>query len=189
MCSVFDELWEEYDSWYDRNTNVFLKELKLVKRNVPTISRGLEVGVGSGRFAEKLGLVGIDISENMLRVAKKRGVEVVRGDALRLPFRKVFDFVLFAFTICFLDKPVEALREAGRVLVDDGVIAVCFVPEGRLAEEYRRKDSPFYREARFYTVERVKDMLTSAGFEVEKVDYEDLKYGRDIALVVGVKRF
>ena len=182
---VFDELWEEYDSWYDRNREIFERELELVRRNIPASAFGLEVGVGSGRFAKELGFIGIDISENMLKAARRRGVEVVRGDALKLPFKRVFDVVLFAFTICFLDRPVEALKEARRVLVDGGIAVVCFVPEGRLAEEYRRRDSPFYREARFYTVEEVREMLHSAGFKTLREDYLDLKYGKDVALVAG----
>ncbi len=192
MVSVFDELWREYDSWYDRNRDIFLKEIDLIKRNIgdfiPGKSRGLEVGAGSGRFAEKFRLIGIDISEKMLKLARSRGVEVIRGDALNLPFKSgTFDLVLLAFTICFLDDPARALKEVRRVLVRRGLVLLCFVPEGELAEEYRKKDSPFYREAKFYSVEEIENMLISSGFTVDGVDYEDLKYGKDVALVRALK--
>jgi len=192
MVSVFDELWREYDSWYDRNRDIFLKEIDLIKRNIgdfiPGKSRGLEVGAGSGRFAEKFRLIGIDISEKMLKLARSRGVEVIRGDALNLPFKSgTFDLVLLAFTICFLDDPARALKEVRRVLVRRGQVLLCFVPEGELAEEYRKKDSPFYREAKFYSVEEIENMLISSGFTVDGVDYEDLKYGKDVALVRALK--
>ncbi len=181
FMNPFDVLWKEYDSWYDRNREFYLKELELLKRNLPE-GFGLEVGVGTGRFA--LVDVGIDVSLNMLKVARKRGVEVVLADALKLPFKRVFDFVLFAFTICFLEKPEKAIQEAGRVLKDGGRILLLFVT-GKLAEEYRKKKSPFYTNARFYSVDDVCRMLV--GFEVERVDYADLKYGKDVALVKAIK--
>ncbi len=185
-ANVFDERWMEYDAWYDKHREAFLKELELIKRNLPE-GTGLEVGVGTGRFAKNLdGVVaGVDVSSNMLKLAKKRGVEVILADALSLPFKRVFDFVLFAFTICFVENPLEALREAGRVLKPGGKVIACFVPEGRLAEEYRKKNSPFYRNARFYSVEEISELLKKAGFTVEKVDFIDLRYGRDVALVIG----
>ena len=176
----------EYDAWYDRHKEAFLKELELIKRNLPE-GTGLEVGVGTGRFAKNLEnvVVGVDVSSNMLRLAKKRGVEVILADASNLPFKRVFDFVLFAFTICFVENPLEALREACRVLKPGGKVIACFVPKGRLAEEYRKKNSPFYRNARFYSVEEISELLKKAGFIVEKVDFIDLRYGRDVALVTG----
>jgi ubiquinone/menaquinone biosynthesis C-methylase UbiE len=185
MLSVFDERWKEYDEWYDRHRDIFLKELELIERNLPD-GYCLEVGVGTGRFASCLGCIGIDISLNMLKLAKKRGVDVVLADALNLPFRQVFDIVLLAFTLCFLEKPVEALIEASKVLRNNGRILICIV-RGKLIEDYRKKNSPFYRAAKFYSVEDVSRMLERTGFFVEKIDFTDLKYGRDVALIVGRK--
>jgi len=185
-ANVFDERWMEYDAWYDKHRDAFLKELKLIRRNLPA-GAGLEVGVGTGRFAKNLENVvaGVDVSLNMLRLAKKREVEVILSDASNLPFKRVFDFVLFAFTICFVEDPLKALREASKVLKPGGKVVVCFVPEGELVEEYRKKNSPFYRNARFYSIEEISELLKKAGFSVEKVDFTDLKYGRDVALVIG----
>ena len=187
--SAFDNA-EKYDSWYDRNKEIYEKELNLILSNIQDKEkiRGLEVGVGTGRFACKLNAVGLDISMNMLKVAKKRGVEVVLADADYLPFKdEKFDFVLFAFTLCFLKKPFEAISEAKRVLKEKGTILVCFIPEGKLAKEYKSKSSQFYREAKFYKVEEVVEMLENAGFSVKKVEFLYLKYGRDIALVKALR--
>ncbi len=186
--SAFDNA-EKYDSWYDRNKEIYEKELNLILSNIQDKEKiGLEVGVGTGRFACKLKAVGVDISINMLKVAKKRGIEVILADANYLPFKdEKFYFVLFAFTLCFLKKPFEAIKEAKRVLKEKGTILICFVPEGKLAEEYKSKGSPFYREAKFYKVEEVIEVLENAGFSVKKVEFLHLKYGRDIALVKALR--
>ena len=48
----------------------------------------MEIGVGSGRFAQPLGVkIGIDPSRNMLKFAKERGIQVIRGGGENLPFK------------------------------------------------------------------------------------------------------
>ncbi len=185
---IFDEFWERYDSWYDRHKDLFRKELEFIIRNLDDFELGLEIGVGSGRFAKELGIdYGIDISKQLLKLAKKRGVEVLRCDANYLPFKRVFDAVFFIFTLSFLKNPVLALKSAKSVLVKEGRIIVCEIPkESELAEECLKKDSPFYRFARFYTSDEILKMLENTGFEIVKTEFEDLKYGRDIILVVGI---
>jgi len=185
---IFERYWRRYDSWYDRNEGLFLKEVEFIRRNVGNFKRGLEVGVGTGRFARALGIdFGVDLSNSMLTLAKSRGVEVVKANALLLPFKRVFDLVLFAFTLCFIEKPVEALKSSRSVLTDGGRVVICTIPrDSDLAKEYMaRKDNPFYSNARFYTKSEIIEMLKSAGFDVVKTDSEDFKYGDDLFLVVG----
>ena len=186
--NVFDVYWERYDRWYEKHRDLFERELEFIRRNVGRFKVGLEVGVGTGRFAKELGIrYGIDISKPMLKLAKERGVEVVLGNAYRLPFKRVFDAVFFIFTLCFLDKPLNALISAKEVTVKGGKVVACVIPkESKLAEEYLRKDSPFYRSARFYESKEVVDMLERAGFDVVKTDFENLRYERDLFIAVGV---
>lgn len=48
----------------------------------------LEIGVGTGRFAEALGIeYGVDVSGRVLELAKRRGITVVEGSGENLPFR------------------------------------------------------------------------------------------------------
>ncbi len=184
VVELFDRYAERYDSWYDRHEDWFRKEVELIERVAGSFERGLEVGVGTGRFAEKLGIrYGVDLSDRMLELARSRGVEVVKADAGALPFKdESFDLVLFAFTLCFLDDPISALRESKRVLRKDGRVVVCGVPaDSELGREYKnRKDSPFYSNARLYRVGEVVEILEGLGMRVERIDFADLKYGRDI---------
>jgi len=53
----------------------------------------------------------------MLRVARRRGIEVVHGVGEFLPFRSCsVDYTLVVVTICFADDPQELLRETARIV-------------------------------------------------------------------------
>ena len=173
--NVFDELAEKYDEWYDRNADLYRKELEIIER--PT-GLSLEIGVGSGRFASKLGIdVGVDISERMLKIAKERGVEVVRSDAANLPFKdKTFDFVYIIFTLCFLENPERSLSEVHRVLKNGGKLVVCIIPaDSGLGKIYSKKDSPFYKIARFFKTEEAENLLRR-NFKILRVRKRKLLY-------------
>jgi len=187
VVELFNRYAERYDSWYDRHGDWFKKELDLIRRFVGDFELGLEIGVGTGRFASGLGIgYGVDLSNRMLKLAKSRGVEVIKADAKALPFKdESFDLVLFAFTLCFLDDPRSALKEAKRVLRRGGRIVVCGVPaDSKLGEEYMsRKDSPFYSNAKLYKVEEIIGMIEELGMKIEGMGYEDLKYGKDVVCI------
>ena len=168
MTDIFDKHFRKYDSWYDQNRPVFLSELKAVKKVLPRKGLGLEIGVGSGRFASGLNIgYGIDLSGNLLKIARQRGVKTIRGRAEKLPFKNAnFDYAAVLTTICFLKDPLKALREAGRVLKKRGKLIIGLVDrESFLAKFYQKKKSVFYKQANFYSVHEVKSLLAKAGFQ------------------------
>ncbi len=180
---VFDRYAKKYDAWYDKHKDVFEKEVECLKNTIGSFKIAVEIGVGSGRFAEALGVnYGIDISKPMLKLAAERGVEVIRADGKLTPFKdSTFDLVLLAFTICFVDDPEKVLKEASRILKREGKLVICGVlADSKLARDYRKKKSPFYISAKFYTFEELKRMLKSAGMEVLSVNFIDIKYGKDV---------
>ena len=168
---VFDALWGRYDLWYARNPVLAENELRAVKA-LGLRGRGLEVGVGTGWFASRLGVeYGVDPSIGMLRVARERGVEAAQAVGEALPFRNgVFDYTLLIVTLCFVDDPVAVLREAARATKPGGAVAACIVPrESSWGRYYSgRRDSPFYRVARFYTTTELEEMMTGVGLRVAK---------------------
>jgi ubiquinone/menaquinone biosynthesis C-methylase UbiE len=90
----------------------------------------LEVGVGTGRFAQALGVgLGVDPAAGALRLAEGRGVEVkqARGEALPFP-EAAFGGVLMIATLCFADNPSGLLREAARVLRPEGRLLIGDIP-------------------------------------------------------------
>ena len=56
MIEIFEQSAQEYDAWFDRHQAVYQSELLAVKAFLPTAGRGLEIGVGTGRFAGPLGI-------------------------------------------------------------------------------------------------------------------------------------
>jgi len=75
--SVFDSLASKYDSWYARHPVTAENEVIAARKALSGARPCLEVGVGTGFFAVRLGCdFGVDPSIGMLRVARARGVEV-----------------------------------------------------------------------------------------------------------------
>jgi SAM-dependent methyltransferase len=127
------------------------------------------VGVGSGRFAAPLGIrYSIDPSRELVRVAKRRGVEVVIGEGENLPYRAgSFDRVLMMTVICFLDDIVAAFREAFRVLKPEGILVVGFIErDGEIHRVYQHESTKgrFLRFAKFRTFDEVIHFFKDAGF-------------------------
>lgn len=170
----FDAHFDAYDEWFSRNPHVYRSELKAVARFIPPKGRGLEIGVGSGRFAEPLGIeVGVEPSQEMRRLARSRGISVFNAVAEKLPFAEErFDFALMVTTICFLDDIRKSFQEARRVLRNRGSFIIGFVdrdsPLGRIYQR-RKEENPFYREGTFYGCDEVISLLQSSGFEPPQV--------------------
>ena len=167
----FEAHAERYDAWFERHQASYVSELLALRPFVPMSGRGLEIGVGGGRFAAPLGVeVGIDPSRTMLERARARGVEVFEGTAEHLPFSEdSFDHALVVTTLCFVDSPAAMLAEARRVLRPAGTLVIGFIdrdsPLGRDYEAHREA-SVFYRDATFYCARDVERLLLEAGFSV-----------------------
>ncbi|MCK4804128.1 MAG: SAM-dependent methyltransferase, partial [Spirochaetes bacterium] len=74
----FEEHTAQYEEWFEVNNFAYESELLAVKRMLPEKGIGMEIGVGSGRFAGPLGIqFGIEPSAKMREIAKKRGIDVV----------------------------------------------------------------------------------------------------------------
>ena len=172
---AFEKHSDAYDDWFEKNSEAYEAELKAVRQLLPNGDvRGMEVGVGSGKFSVPLGIkIGVEPSEKMASKAKNMGIEVHPGVAEKLPFVDgQFDFVLLVTTICFVDDIVQTFREALRVLVPGGCILVGFVDmESELGQKYlrNRHKSKFYQQATFFSTRQVLDHLQTAGFGATEV--------------------
>jgi len=165
----FEDFSEEYDEWFIRNKEKYTAELSALKCFIPTNAHGLEIGVGSGKFAAPLGIkTGVEPSQKMADKARKLGIHVFPGIAEDLPIaNSSFDFVLMVTTICFVDDLKKSFQEAFRVLNKDGFILIGFIDkDSELGKVYRaNKDkSHFYKIAEFFSAEEVLACLSEAGF-------------------------
>ncbi|NBB85147.1 MAG: methyltransferase domain-containing protein [Bacteroidetes bacterium] len=163
----FDTHPDRYDTWFDRNDAAYASELGAFQALLPDAGRGLEIGVGTGRFAAPLGIQhGVDPSPEMRDRARERGITVEDGIAEALPYPDAhFDKALMTTTLCYLDDPEEAFREAYRVLRPRGTFVVGFVDGGHpLGQRYTHSDNTFYEDASFHRPPDVRALLETAGF-------------------------
>jgi ubiquinone/menaquinone biosynthesis C-methylase UbiE/uncharacterized protein YbaR (Trm112 family) len=88
----------------------------------------LDVGCGTGKIlkhAEKVfeNVIGVDISFNMLKIAKERGHEVIQADALFLPFRVgAFDIAVIYSVLHHIYDYASSLIEVSRVIKTGGLL-------------------------------------------------------------------
>lgn len=167
---IFNARAEDYDAWYEKYRFAHLSELEALRRLVPRGGHGLEVGVGTGRFAQPLRVkVGLDPAPNMLRMAAERGVKTVRGRGESLPFADGgFDYVLIAITLCFVRESEAVIAECERVLRRGGRVIIGIVDAaswlGKLYKEKKEKGQGFYPGASFFSGREVEDLLCRHSF-------------------------
>ncbi|HPT18489.1 MAG TPA: class I SAM-dependent methyltransferase [Methanothrix sp.] len=167
---IFEEHAVEYDEWFDDNPAAYQSEVLALRNIIPAEGTGLEVGIGTGRFAEPLGIrTGVEPARAMAEIARKRGIDVHEARAEALPFQdESFDFLLMVTTICFLEEPLQALAEAKRVLKPGGAIIIGMIDRNSpLGKDYERRKatSKFYKYARILSVDQVMGWLESLDFD------------------------
>ena len=165
----FERHTRRYERWFGRHEAAYLSELHVLRELMPDPGLGLEIGVGTGRFAQPLGIrVGIDPSLRMLEHARRHGIAAVCAVAESLPFRdRVFDHALIVTTICFVDDARAMLLEVCRVLKPEGALVIGFIDRtSRLGRHYEahRHESVFYRDAVFFSADEVDRLLSETGF-------------------------
>ena len=120
----------------------------------------LDLGCGDGSLAVTVfgkesveRVVGVDISPNALKKAKKRIGSLVLGDATYLPFRDlIFDGVICSAVIAHLtrDQAIAALIEVHRVLTDEGFLVLLTVNREPLKEKIMRKTKKIHCKEHIY---------------------------------------
>ena len=166
---VFEDKAEEYDRWFDEHDDVYQAQLRMLRQAIPDHGRGLEVGVGSGRFAVPFSIhYGIDPSHELLLMTKRRGIEVMRGEGEHLPYSTdSFDYVLMMTVICYLKDISAVFQEVNRVLRSGGILIVGFIEEGGEIQRIYQHESTkgrFLRFAKFRSATEVDQFFRDAGF-------------------------
>lgn len=175
MSSSFQNLVGEYEVWFDENPNLYETEVEAVKHFVPENVKAVEIGVGTGRFAAKLGIrEGVEPCAEMAAVAKQQGITVYEGCAEKLPLETdAYDMAVMVTVDCFLSDVSTAFREIARVLKEKGAVVVAFLNrETELGQMYERMKggNPFYKDATFHSAKEIEQYMQEAGFTVcEKV--------------------
>lgn len=176
MESPFDRFPVEYDSWFDLEGKLtFDIEVLALSRALEHLPEPwIEIGVGSGRFAEALGIpTGIEPSEKMKEMAEQRGINVIvgRGEEKLVPDGS-FGTAFIIVTICFVDNPRRVLDRASEMLSGSGRVALGLITsESPWALYYLKKKEeghPFYGVATFFEYREILSMLEEAGLAHER---------------------
>ena len=176
-ASPFDNLAPAYDAWFEEEgKDIFAIEVRAFDEVLPSLPKPwLEIGVGSGRFAQALGIeTGIDPSVRLLEMARKRGVTALLGKGEERLFDEgSFGTVFLIVTLCFVSSPLDVLQEAYRILLPSGRVVLGLVlresPWGKFYHQKKQQGHRFYKYATFYSYDEVVRLLEQAGFLIEKV--------------------
>ena len=171
--------------WYDFWNVVFeFFGLRRLRREFLKTARGrvLEVGIGTGRnldfYPMHCSLLGIELTPEMLKLARKRAarlersVTLIQGDAQQLPFKKEsFDTVVDTFCLCTYPNPVKALREIKRVCKRGGQILL--LEHGKSSNSFvervqRWREEPHYRSIGCRLLLNHEELARKAGLRVVK---------------------
>ena len=174
---AFDSMASEYDSWFENKGKlIFAIEVQALLQVLLLLPKPwLEVGVGSGRFAQALEIEsGLDPSIELVKMARNRKINAFLGQGEEVPFKSgAFGAVFLIVTLCFVDSPLKVLTEANRLLKNDGKIVIGSMLQeslwGKFNELKMEKAHRFYKHATFYNYAELEILLTQAGFLTEKV--------------------
>ena len=133
------KIYDVHSMFYDATFGRLVRrriERAIRHMNISDTDLVLDLGIGTGvslnSYPDKGRIVGIDLSNGMLREARKkireRNLEhacVLQGNALQLPFAtNTFDHVFMSHVISVVSDPYQLIREAQRVAKPDARIVV-----------------------------------------------------------------
>jgi ubiquinone/menaquinone biosynthesis C-methylase UbiE len=188
------ERTERWHRYWDKKSRSYDREMRFMERMLFGDSRQwacsqasgdvLEVAVGTGlnldTYPPDVRLTGLDLSEQMLDIARTRAAELGRnvelrqGNAQSLPFGDAtFDTVVCTFGLCAipdmdaaLDEMTRVLKPAGRLILVDHVASSSRVARGiqraleiitvPMASEHFLRRPRAKIERRSFTIERVE---------------------------------
>jgi 2-polyprenyl-3-methyl-5-hydroxy-6-metoxy-1,4-benzoquinol methylase len=122
----------------------------------------LDSGCGNGLFSEPLvrqnTVLGLDISHEMLKIARTNGLDVTRGSIFDLPYRREsFDIVISAGVLQHIDNAQHVINESARVTKHGGMI----VFKTLNSESIARKIYRLFKGGSDTRPYKISDVLTS----------------------------
>ena len=176
----FDDSAATYDSWCLTEIGSFVdhleKEIVFQLATPQAGEKALDLGCGTGIYSiwlarKGLNVTGVDISANMLEIAKEKAASVplpidfVHSDIHRLPFEdETFDLVVANIVFEFVENPKQVLQEGLRVLKRGGRFVCGFID----------KDSPWGKKYQKQGQEKARSVFANAAFFSPKTVSETL---------------
>lgn len=168
--TFYNQIAESYEKRHNSPATNYLrkKELGLIRRFAS--GRILDIGCGTGYHMQHVeNAVGVDISEEMLKIARKRGLDVKKASAENLPFRdSSFDTVFCFFTVLNICDYKKTVKEMARVLKPGGVALLS------LSSVHDNKEFGVMKKRvelkKLFKKEELIEIFESNGFKLEHLD-------------------
>jgi 2-polyprenyl-3-methyl-5-hydroxy-6-metoxy-1,4-benzoquinol methylase len=172
MKVLFDDYYEDYDSWYDTPAGAFVDALETecafsLLQPVKGM-RILDAGCGTGNYSVKLArmgasVAGIDISSAMLKLAgekkaqKNLDITFMQTDCETAVFDGCFDGIISMAVFEFLSNPAGAYANLKQYLKPGAPFVIGTIQKGGAWQElYSQFKNSVYAGARFLSQEDVK---------------------------------
>ncbi len=132
----FDGYAAQYDEWFMKNDKLFTSELRLFEKCLGDITgkKLLSVGCGSGLFESYIdcsNLEGIEPSEDMGKIAEKRGVNIIKYGVIEdvdLP-ENAYDIIYFNGSSSYIENLSPVYEKCLKALKADGRLILLDVPK------------------------------------------------------------
>ncbi len=160
--------------------------LKFIKASKNQDFNILDLGCGTGNYLKvhvelfksyNINWYGLDLSEDMLRIAKEKVPEVkfYNGSASVLPYiNDQFDYIVNNFAFHHFNEKLKVLQEVTRCLRSEGVLRLKDIDPYKMPGWWVYKYFPSTYQIdtdRFWETDRILAVLKDLGFEVE-IDVE-----------------
>lgn len=150
------------------------------------ISPAADIGCGAGQNCKVIKgfALCVDIAIRQLLIAKTHGCEnLVQADMENLPFRdSSFRYLLYVASLHHLSNPENALKEANRILKNEGRIMITvwarqlrFLFRKQILLRTKLGNKELFRYYRFYFPWELKRYCEKSGFITEKCTFYKIK--------------
>lgn len=175
---AFDTVAGIYDDWYDhpQGKQVFEAEKNAVDQMIPRTGLGIEIGAGTGVFAESLTnidrtILCLDPSVEMIKKARKRKMPSLLGVGVPLPIRRdLLDFGYMVTVLEFLNDPVALFKEVKKYSKQNAALSILFINSdsswGDLYQNIGEKGDPVFKQATLFSLEKVSTLLNKSGYSI-----------------------
>lgn len=150
----------------------FVKQL-----NMPLNVRILDAGCGTGYLAKRLqkfgDVIGLDYNKEALKYAKKRGVKIVEGGVVRMPFKAGSFNLVTSIDVLYhssIKDDLRVLKEFYRVLKKGGYL-ILRVPATKAL--HLRHDVHVHTRERYSKID-LERKLSKVGLQVVTLSYTGL---------------
>jgi len=175
---AFDTVAGIYDDWYDhpQGKQVFEAEKNALDQMIPRTGLGIEIGAGTGVFAESLTnidrtILCLDPSVEMIKKARKRKMPCLLGVGLPLPIRRdLLDFGYMVTVLEFLNDLVALFKEVKHNSKQNAALSILFINSdsswGELYRNIGEKGDPVFKQATLFSLEKVSTLLDKSGYSI-----------------------